>query len=373
MKVLEADAKALLRAHGLAVPRGTTATTGEAAAQIADDIGRCVVKAQVPAGGRGKAGGVVMADDAAAAEAAAVALLVSSLGELVVNAVLVEERLDIESELYLAVVIDTSAGRPMIMASSLGGIEVEAASGSMTRVMLDPGVAITDGQIAEVATALGIDERGESVIGSGIESAIRAIHHTFDDLGALLVEVNPLVVTVDGHVIAADAKIELDDAVAHPALELSDSAESGTELELEAAERGLRLIELGGNVAILANGAGLTMTTMDAVSHHGGTPANFLEIGGDAYTLAEPALELTLRQSGVRSLLVNFCGAFARCDVMTEGVVNALESLRPGLPVFFSIHGTGQDEAREMVRTRLGIEPFESMDDAVLAAVEAAR
>ena len=149
--------------------------------------------------------------------------------------------------------------------------------------------------------------------------------------------------------------------------------ERRTVLEARARAHGLHLIELDGDVGVLANGAGLTMTTMDAVRHYGGAPANFLEIGGEAYRLSRPALELVLANPKVRSLVVNFCGAFARTDVMTEGIVEAWQALRPEIPVFFSIHGTGEEEAVALVRERLGLEPFDLMDDAVKAAVEAAR
>ncbi|MDX1489590.1 MAG: hypothetical protein R3268_15385, partial [Acidiferrobacterales bacterium] len=146
-----------------------------------------------------------------------------------------------------------------------------------------------------------------------------------------------------------------------------------TEAERRGRELNLRYIELDGNVGVLANGAGLTMTTMDAVSHYGGQPANFLEIGGEAYTLAKPALELVLGNPKVKSLVINFCGAFARTDVMMDGVIAAWQVLKPKIPVFFSVHGTGEDEAVQMLRERLGMEPFDLMDDAVKAAVEAAR
>ena len=146
-----------------------------------------------------------------------------------------------------------------------------------------------------------------------------------------------------------------------------------TELESRGQALGLRYIELDGPVGVLANGAGLTMTTMDAVTHYGGRPANFLEIGGEAYTKATAALELVLANPRVKSLVVNFCGAFARCDVMTEGVVTAWETLKPEIPVFFSIHGTGEDEAVALLRARLDMEPFDLMDDAVKAAIAAAR
>ena len=167
----------------------------------------------------------------------------------------------------------------------------------------------------------------------------------------------------------------VDDSAVVRQTNLADSGtpEPATVLEVRGDEAGLKFIELDGDVGVLANGAGLTMTTMDAIVHHGGRPANFLEIGGEAYTKAVPALELVLANPRVKSLVVNFCGAFARCDVMTEGVVRAWEALQPALPVFFSIHGTGEMEAQEMVRERLGLEPFDLMDDAIKAAIGAAR
>jgi succinyl-CoA synthetase beta subunit len=180
-----------------------------------------------------------------------------------------------------------------------------------------------------------------------------------------------------GTVIALDCKLSVDDAARSRQPELAaageaDAPEAGTELEREGARRGLLYIELDGDVGVLANGAGLTMTTMDAVRHLGGRAANFTEIGGDAYTKATPALELVLSNPRVKSLLVNFCGAFARTDVMAGGVVEAIEQLKPTLPIAFTIHGTGEDEAIALVRERLGVEPYDQMDDAVRAAVEAA-
>jgi succinyl-CoA synthetase beta subunit len=159
----------------------------------------------------------------------------------------------------------------------------------------------------------------------------------------------------------------------HPELAATGTPETLTPLEAEAKDLGLKFIELGGSVGVLANGAGLTMTTMDAIRHYGGSPANFLEIGGESYTKAKPALELVLSNPRVKCLLVNFCGAFARTDVMTEGVISAWQELQPDLPVFFTIHGTNEEEAVALVKSRLGLTPFDLMDDAVKAAVEATR
>jgi succinyl-CoA synthetase beta subunit len=167
----------------------------------------------------------------------------------------------------------------------------------------------------------------------------------------------------------------LDDASTYRQAEIAKAGAAGIMAPLEklGAEHGLKLIQLDGNVGVLANGAGLTMTTMDVISYFGGRPANFLEIGGEAYTKAEIALDLVLSNPGVKSLVVNFCGAFARTDVMAEGVVKAWHKLKPKVPVFFSIHGTGEDEAVALVRDQLGIEPYEFMEDAIREAVKAAQ
>ena len=213
---------------------------------------------------------------------------------------------------------------------------------------------------------------------ASVAAALVALYAIYLQVEADLVEVDPLVLTEDARVVALDAKVSLDPgALARQPAEFLQSLKSGQAaeesiLEDEGAQLGLQFIELDGTVGVLANGAGLTMATLDAVNHYGGRPANFLEIGGDAYTKATPALRLVLKNPNVRSLLVNFCGAFARTDVMTEGVVTAIEALRPDIPVFFSIHGTGEDEAVALVRDRLGLQPYDLMDDAVQAAVAAA-
>lgn len=356
MKLPEYQAKQLLRRYGIATPEGAMARSVDEAVAVAEALrGPVAVKAQVRSGGRGKAGGIVVVDDVGGVPDAASRLFGMELGDEIVNAVLVERAVDISAEHYLSVTIDPSTGRPMLMASEQGGVEVESMTDAVTRTVLradDP--APTDEPAA-------------------------ALHRLFTELDALLVEINPLAVTADGATMALDAKIELDDSAAFrhrdllDELEVADDVEiSGTEREQAAAAMGLKLIELGGDIAVLANGAGLTMATMDAIVAAGGAPANFLEIGGDAYTKATPALELVLSQPGVKSLLVNFCGAFARCDVMTAGVIEAWQTLKPDLPVAFSIAGTGMDEAVAMVKDRLGVEPHPSMALAVNAAVNAA-
>jgi succinyl-CoA synthetase beta subunit len=222
------------------------------------------------------------------------------------------------------------------------------------------------------AMLAGLDLGGAEVKIAAILTSLYAIYRARD---AELIEINPLALLKDGRVVALDCKFTLDDSATFRQHELAaaGAAEKFTALERRGAEAGLKFIELGGNVGVLANGAGLTMTTMDVIAHFGGKPVNFLEIGGEAYTKAEIGLDLVLSGANVKSLVINFCGAFARTDVMADGVVKAWEKLKPKIPVFFSIHGTGEDEALKLVRERLGIEPYDFMEDAVKAAVEAAR
>lgn len=371
--LLEHHGKELLRSAGIAVPGHGVASAIAAVGPLVDRFGpRVAVKALVPVGGRGKAGGVVVVDGVEAAEAAAQRLLGAMLGSHRVDQVLIEEAIPIAQELYISVTIDPGSGRPVLLESDQGGIDVESMTDDLTTTVLD-----VQNRPTPPAPALGQSESESGPAPTSITTrreVANAVISAFFQYEATLIEINPLVVAADGRLVALDAKVQLDESARHRR-SVPDhwvDGESGTEREQLAAELGLRLIELGGDVAILANGAGLTMATVDAVANAGGRPANFLEIGGDAYTKAIPALELVLSLPGVRSLLVNFCGAFARCDVMTAGVLDAWDALQPTIPVYFSISGTGSDKARQMVRDRLGIEPLPSMQEAVSHAVGSA-
>ena len=201
------------------------------------------------------------------------------------------------------------------------------------------------------------------------------LYAAYAALDAELLEINPLVVTADGNVVALDCKFVMDDCaiVRRAEVARSGTPDPLTALEALAQAAHLKYIDLEGEVGVLANGAGLTMTTMDVIRHHGGRPANFLEIGGESYTQAKPALELLLSNPRIKSLVINFCGAFARTDVMTQGVIEAIEALKPRLPIYFSVHGTGDEEAIRLLKERLGVTPLPTMDDASKAAVDAAR
>ncbi len=371
MNFEEHAGKPLLRGVGLETPTGGLAVDAVAAAHLAAELGPCVVKAQVPTGKRGKAGGIALAQTAEAAGAAADRIIGMSIAGHPVEKVLVEAQVPIARELYAAVLNDSDSKGPLILYSPEGGMDIEEIAVSHPDRLMRVAVDIRHG--FDAASVLDQLPVSDAVDDDAIVDALGRLYQAYIDNDAELLEINPLVVTNDGKLLALDCKFTLDDSAIKRRIELAErgTPDKLTSLEAEAKEIGFKYIELDGNVGILANGAGLTMTSMDAVRHYGGTPANFLEIGGEAYSLGKEALETVLANPNVKSLLINFCGAFARTDVMVEGILKGWEVVKPDVPVFFTIHGTGEEEANAMVRDQLGIEPFDVMDDAVKAAVEA--
>ena len=374
MNFEEHAAKALLKARGLLVPAGRTVGSPDAAADAARALGGpCIVKAQAPTGKRGKAGGIRPIDTPDEARAAAAKILDMTIDGHRIDRLLVEQRIAIAAELYAAVLTDPASRGPVVLFSAKGGMEVEeiaaADPGAMRRIEVDIARGLTAGQAA--AALADIDLHGEQ---DAIPQFLADLYAAYRALDAELLEINPLALTNDGRLLCLDCKYTLDDSSAGrqaPVAEMG-APERMTALEAEAHAAGLKYIELDGSVGVLANGAGLTMATMDAITHYGGRPANFLEIGGEAYTKAETALTILIKNPNIRSLLINFCGAFARTDVMAQGVVQAWQKLDPDIPVFFSIHGTGEEEAVALVERELGHRPYDLMDDAVRAAVGAA-
>ncbi len=375
MNFEEHAAKSLVLAPaGIPIPRGVLCVSAAEAAEAAAAIGPCVVKAQVPTGKRGKAGGIKLANMPKEAEQAAAQIVGMRIGDYVVERLLVEQQAKIVREFYAAVLHDTTLRRPLILFSTEGGMDIEEIAAekpkAIRRLVVDidkaPSVKDISGMLA------GLDLGTAQAQVTDILQKLYAAYRARD---AELLEINPLALLADGRAVALDCKFVLDDASIFRQAQIAPHGSPGamTDLERRGAEAGLKLIQLDGNVGVLANGAGLTMTTMDVIRHYGGKPANFLEIGGEAYTKAEIALDLVLSNPGVKSLVINFCGAFARTDVMADGVVKAWAKLKPKVPVFFSIHGTGEDEAVALVRGALGIEPYDFMVDAVQAAVQAAQ
>ena len=375
MNFEEHVAKSLVLAPaGIPVPRGVLCVSAAEAAQAAAAIGPCVVKAQVPTGKRGKAGGIKLANNPAEAEKAAGRIIGMTIGDDKVERLLVEEQAKIAREFYAAVLHDAQARKPLILFSTEGGMDIEEIAAEKPKAIRRLAVDIDKGPSAKDISGMlaGLDLGAAEAQVADILQKLYAAYRARD---AELLEVNPLALLADGRVVALDCKFVLDDAAIYRQADIAaaGAVSAMTDLERRGVEAGLKLIQLDGNVGVLANGAGLTMTTMDVIRHYGGKPANFLEIGGEAYTKAEIALDLVLSNPGVKSLVINFCGAFARTDVMADGVVKAWAKLKPKVPVFFSIHGTGEDEAVALVRGALGIEPYDFMEDAVQAAVQAAQ
>jgi succinyl-CoA synthetase beta subunit len=373
MNFEEHAAKPLLASAGIPVPEGGLATSPDEVAARAESLGPCVIKAQVPSGKRGKAGGIALARTPEEARDAAERILGMEIGGHTVEKLLVEQQVPIASELYAAVLNDPESRGPLLLFSSEGGMDIEEIAASHPEKLLRLPVDIRAGLDAKALDAAvppveGVDR------GMLVETLVK-LYAAYAANDAELMEINPLVATQDGRVVALDCKFTLDDSAVsrHPELAKSGAPEILTELERRGQEAGFKYIELDGSVGLLSNGAGLTMTTMDAIAHYGGEPANFLEIGGNAFTLGRQALEVVLANPRVKALLINFCGAIARTEVMTGGVLEAWDAVDPQVPVCWAISGTGEDEARAMLKDKLGVEPYPTMDEAVRAAVEATK
>ena len=372
MNIPEHAAKALLEEAGIPVPAGVVADSPQGAARAAAGIGPVMVKAQVPVGGRGKSGAVRPARDPTEAHAIAEDLLGSRINRHRVTGVLVEERLPVAKEFYAAVLNHPAGPARRVVLSERGGVDIEETARtdpwSIRTLDIDPRTGLRPETARRFVARAGVETAAPAVA-----DALVRMDRLHRDSDAELLEINPLAVTDAGDVVALDCKLVLDGAAAarRPSLAAAAAPEPLTQLERAARELGLQFVELDGEVGVIANGAGLTMTTMDVIVHLGGRPANFLEIGGNAYTKARPALEIVLAQQGLRSLVVNFCGAFARTDVMVDGLTGAWMELQPDVPAFFTIDGTGSAAARRMLEERLGLAPYPTMDEAITAAIRA--
>jgi succinyl-CoA synthetase beta subunit len=307
MNFEEHAAKPLLARHGIAVPWSALARTPAEAAQAAARIGACVVKAQVPTGKRGKAGGIKLAATADEARAHARAIIGMEIDGHRVEKVLIEQQMPIARELYAAVLNDASSKGPLVIFATEGGMDIEEiaarAPGKLRRRPVDIRRGFGRADAAALVQGLGLGAAEEQVA-----DAVAKLYGAYAGLDAELLEVNPLVVTRDGSVVALDCKLVMDDCALarHAEAARAGSPDPLTGLEARAKAAGLKYIDLDGDVGVLANGAGLTMTTMDVIRHHGGRPANFLEIGGESYTQAKPALEMLLSNPRIKSLVINF-------------------------------------------------------------------
>jgi succinyl-CoA synthetase beta subunit len=385
MKVHEYQAKSILAHFGVAVPRGEVTDSPAEAREIAKRLGgRAVVKAQIHAGGRGKGGGVKLAKDPEEAHDLAKKILGMTLvtvqtgpaGRLV-HKVLVEEALDIARELYVSITLDRSRGVPVVMASLSGGMEIEEVAArdpaSIVREAVDPTAGMFPFQARKLAFALGLS--GES-FKKGV-AFLQALFRCYMETDASLVEINPLLVTKQGDVLALDAKMTFDDNALfrHPDIkEMRDLAEEDP-LEVEASRFGLNYIKLDGNVGCMVNGAGLAMGTMDLVKLAGGEPANFLDVGGGANEeQVKNAFRIILSDKNVRAVLINIFGGIMRCDIIAKGVVAAVREMGLAIPVVVRLEGTNVDEGKAILReSHLKITPADGLADAARKAVEAVR
>ena len=381
MKIHEYQAKGLLAKFGLPVPRGEVAfTVDEARAAAVRLGGRLVVKAQIHAGGRGKGGGVKVVDDAEAAERAAKQMLGMNLvtaqtgpSGRIVRRLLIEEGLDIERELYLGLVVDRTVAQPVLMVSSAGGMEIEQVAADTPELILresiDPGAGLLPFQARRLAFGLGLS--GPLVrTAAGV---MGAAYDAFREVDAALLEINPLVVTTAGEMLALDAKISLDvnALFRHPDLrELRDVAEED-ELEVEASEYALNYIRLDGTIGCMVNGAGLAMATMDIIKLAGGEPANFLDVGGGANVdQIRNAFRILMADDNVKAVLINIFGGILRCDVLAAGVIAAVKALNLSLPVVIRMEGTNVEQGKAMLASSgLNFTTADGMGEAAERAV----
>jgi succinyl-CoA synthetase beta subunit len=381
VKIHEYQAKALLREFGVPVPAGEVAETPTQARAIAQKLGgRIVVKAQVHAGGRGKAGGIKLAEGPAGAETAARAILGMRLRTpqtppegISVRRVLVEEASPIRQELYLSITLDRARETPVAMASLAGGMEIEevaaASPEKILRVWADPALGFQPFQARQLAFGLGLSG---DLFKSGVE-AILGLCRLFVARDCSLAEINPLVVTADGRLIALDAKLNFDDNALFRHKEIAGLRDPNEEapLDIEASKYGLNYVKLDGNVGCMVNGAGLAMATMDIVKLAGGAPANFLDVGGSASAeQIENAFRILSSDPDVRAVLINVFGGILRCDRLAAGVIAAVKKLGFTLPVVIRMEGTNVELGKVMLaESGLNFVSADGMADAAQKAV----
>ncbi|HXN49656.1 MAG TPA: ADP-forming succinate--CoA ligase subunit beta [Bryobacteraceae bacterium] len=360
MKIHEYQAKAILAQYGVPVPRGEVARTPDEADAAAKKIGgTAVVKAQIHAGGRGKGGGVKIAkDNTDAAEIArkmlGMRLVTHQTGPegRIVHRVLIEETLPIERELYLGIVLDRTVGKPVFMASAAGGVEIEEVAAqhpeAILKEPLEPGFGLAPFQARKLAFGIGIP----AASAGAAAAAMMALARACEAIDASLAEINPFILTRQGKVYALDAKINLDDNALYrhkDLLELRDLNEEDP-LEVDASRFGLNYIKLDGTVGCMVNGAGLAMATMDIIKYAGGSPANFLDVGGGASAdQIKNAFRILLSDHSVRAVLINIFGGILRCDTLATGVVAAALELKIRVPVVVRMEGTNVEAGRQIL------------------------
>jgi succinyl-CoA synthetase beta subunit len=377
--LLEYQGKQLFAKYGIPVPEGNRAVTPQEARQAAEALGfPVVVKAQVQIGGRGKAGGIKLAQDADEAEAHAEAILGMDIRGLTVHEIWIERASDIAAEYYAAVVFDRGEKKPLVMLSSMGGMDVEQIADqhpeAIARLHVDPLVGFLPFHGRRLAYESGIDADVIRPVGA----MLAKLYDAFVKLDAMLVEVNPLIVTSDREVVALDAKVSVDDNALgrHPEVAEMRNPSAEDPQEQMAKERGITYVKLGGDIGILGNGAGLVMSTLDVVAQAGGKPANFLDVGGGAK--AEEivqALEVLLSDDNVKAVLFNIFGGITRCDEVANGILQALDQIDVKVPIVVRLDGTNDEEGRRILAEAEApqLHPAKTMLEAAARVVELAK
>jgi succinyl-CoA synthetase beta subunit len=382
VKIHEYQAKSVLARFGVPVPRGEVTFTAHDAAAIAERLGTSVVvvKAQIHAGGRGKGGGVKLAKSPDEAERLArqmigMTLVTHQTGPegRKVSRVLIEEGLQIERELYLSMLLDRAAGRPVVIASAAGGMDIEEVAArspeKILREHVDPATGVLPFQARKLAFAIGLDA-GPAV---KMVKLLDAIYKAFVETDASLIEINPLILTKGGDLIALDAKVTFDDNALyrHPDIrEFRDLSEEDP-LEVEASKFSLNYIRLDGNIGCMVNGAGLAMATMDIIKLAGGEPANFLDVGGGANAeQIKNAFRILMADRNVKAVFINIFGGILRCDVLAAGVIAAVKELGVPVPIVIPMEGTNVEEGKRMLKeSGLNVTTADSMNEGANAVV----
>jgi len=376
MKIHEYQGKEIFRRFGVPTPRGEMVTTPDQARAVAEKLGTkiVVVKAQIHAGGRGKAGGVKLAKSPAEAATLAKAILGMNLvtpqtgpGGRVVRRLLVEEGLDIKRELYLSILVDRAVAAPVIMASQAGGMEIEEVAhkdpGAILRETITPAAGLQPYHARKLAFGLGLSGDAAAAMGPFLQALYRA----FVETDASLAEINPLVVTGEGKLIALDAKMTFDDNALYRHKDIAEMRDLDEEepLEVEASKFKLNYIKLDGTVGCMVNGAGLAMGTMDIIKLSGGSPANFLDVGGGASAeQVKNAFKILVSDPSVKGVFINIFGGILRCDVLATGVVAAARELQIKVPVVVRMEGTNVEQGQEILRqSGLGFTIAQGMKD----------
>jgi len=375
MKLHEYQSKQIFSKYGIPIPRGRVATTAEEAKQIAHELGgRVVIKSQVLVGGRGKAGGIKVANDPNEAGQIAAQILGMEIKGLPVRKVLVDEAAAIETEIYLGITNDRTARKPVMMASAAGGVDIEEVARTnpekIIKVHIDPLLGLRDYQTRDIAASIDLPRENWREF----NNIALALWRAYSENDATLAEINPLIINKEKKLVALDGKMLIDDNAMFRHADLADLRDVDEEapVEAEARKYGLTYIKLDGSIGCMVNGAGLAMTTMDVIKLFGGEPANFLDIGGGANAeKVATAMKIILTDKNVKAVLFNIFGGITRCDEVARGILVAIDEVKPRVPMVIRLVGTNAEEGRKLLENAKMI-TAETLVDAAQKAVKAA-